>query len=305
MIIVRLYGGMGNQMYQYAFARALGLRSENEVRLDLSYIKRFDRKNRVDSFALKHLSIETGESFLSKGIFGLFLHKRNVFRIFEFLDRILNKKPRHVLIEKKCEFNPEKKRIKAGFIYVYAGTWQSFRYFDDCEETIRREFRFNPVVQAECSGFAKIIRSYPNTVSVHIRRGDYVGKKETEYTQGICTEAYYEKAMSIMNGKVSNADYFFFSDDLPYVKKTFGVSDRFHYLDTDTGKSNKLGHRDTGYMDMYLMSLCRHHIIANSTFSWWAAYLNEFKDKIVVSPRRWYQGISDSKDILPESWVKI
>ena len=128
-------------------------------------------------------------------------------------------------------------------------------------------------------------------MSVHIRRGDYL---ENPMYGGICTEEYYKKAIDYIKQRVENAKFYLFSNDMPYVQDRFR-GEEFVYVENNS--------EDKGYIDLYLMSLCKHHIIANSSFSWWGAWLNAAKSKIVVAPSIWLTN-APARDVVPDTWIR-
>lgn len=136
-----------------------------------------------------------------------------------------------------------------------------------------------------------------NSVSLHIRRGDYITSKITNKFHGTCCLGYYKKAMKLINKKVKNPKYFVFSDDIYWVKKNLEIKNAF-YVDDNVG--------DKSYIDMQLMSMCKHNIIANSSFSWWAAWLNNNPNKIVIAPKKWFNDPGmDTTDLISEEWIRF
>ena len=136
-----------------------------------------------------------------------------------------------------------------------------------------------------------------NTVSVHIRRGDYLLPENQALFGNICTYEYYEKAIRYMRENVPNIRFVFFTNDSEWVKENFNMSDGFFANDYYEQEM-------PDYYDMYMMSQCKHHIIANSTFSWWGAYLGKNKDKIVIAPSKWMNG-KETRDIYQSDWIKL
>ena len=137
-----------------------------------------------------------------------------------------------------------------------------------------------------------------NSVSVHIRRGDYISNKDTNALLGVCPMDYYDRAIAYIVERVVNPCFYFFSDDIAWVRRTFSLPFQSRFVDHNSGRQS--------FNDMRLMSLCRHHIIANSSFSWWGAWLGRNGDKTVIAPRRWFRrDIMDLKDLCPDSWVLL
>ena len=139
-----------------------------------------------------------------------------------------------------------------------------------------------------------------NSVGIHIRRGDYISNQAAFENHGICSLTYYKTAIGIINSKINNPMYFIFSDDTEWVRNTdFGIKN-FEIIDWNIEKKS--------YIDMQLMSYCKHNIIANSTFSWWGAWLNNYSQKIVIAPKNWFSNESrksESEKIIPKDWIQI
>jgi hypothetical protein len=177
------------------------------------------------------------------------------------------------------------------------GYWQSERYFLKHASTIRKDFTFR---QSPSGQNADLMRTILDSaaVSIHVRRGDYVSNPKTFANHGICTPEYYFNAIDIMRQRVPNARFFAFSDDPQWVTSVLAPRcDGMIVVDHNQAEDS--------CNDMQLMSLCRHHIIANSSFSWWGAWLNQNPDKIVVAPRNWFANGKDSTDLIPETYIRL
>lgn len=197
--------------------------------------------------------------------------------------------------EKGHNFDPDILKIDDNF--YLEGYWSSEKYFKDIEGIIRKEFTFkdNPSIANQ-----KIINSIKscNSVSIHIRRGDYVFDERTNKYHGFCDLDYYLRAVTLIAKRVENPHFFVFSDDTDWAKQNLRLKFPCIYVNHNTGKKD--------YEDMRLMSKCKHNIIANSSFSWWGAWLNQNPNKIVITPKRWFRDKSiNTKDLIPQSWVKI
>ena len=183
------------------------------------------------------------------------------------------------------------------------GYWQNEDYFKDIREDILECFTFNPegIDQKNKETAEKMMTS--NSVSLHVRRGDYLTSAYQHVYSNICSVQYYKRATEYICQNIDNLFFFIFSDDIEWCKENirelFGDGfdeSRIAFIDYN--------HGDQSYLDMYLMSKCRHHIIANSTFSWWGAWLGTNEDKIVVAPDRWFAN-HDVTDIICDDWVRI
>lgn len=286
MIISRINGGLGNQMFQYAAGRALALRHGVDLVLDT---RLFDGTTQfdlgLDVFNVMH--VPASETRLPPD--------RRASRLGYLLWRGLKLKP--VLFrENGLGFNPGFERL--GRDVYLSGYWQSERYFRDYEDRIREDFRIvRPPDAANRRMLEEIARV--SAVSVHIRRGDYVSNARTNATHGTCSLDYFRKGLSLIaEQKGIDPVVFAFSDDPQWVRENLDVPFELRLAD-----HNDAAH---GYEDLRLMSACRHHVIANSSFSWWSAWLNPSADKIVVAPKRWFADPElVNPDIWPERWLRL
>ena len=179
-------------------------------------------------------------------------------------------------------FDPKVLELDRAYL---VGWWQSEKYFKGVKDEVRKAFTFKHVNLSEEMLSYKEAMENSNSVSVHIRRGDYL--QVDEVYGGICTEEYYKKAMKKMQEDVPNCHFFIFTNDVPWVKK---------HMQGENITVVEGNDEDAGYIDMYLMTCCKHYILANSSFSWWGCYLNASKDKKVIAPKIWANG-RDCRDI--------
>ena len=178
-----------------------------------------------------------------------------------------------------------------------SGYWQSYKYFSDFESIIREQFQFRPKILNTNNEFSQKIQSC-NAVSLHFRRGDYVSNSGTNTLHGTCSIDYYYSAIDYVSKFLSDPVFFIFSDDIDWVKQNFPINNNHYFATHNVGFES--------YNDMRLMSMCDHHIIANSSFSWWGAWLNPSKDKLVIAPKRWFNDPTiNTRDLIPETWVRI
>lgn len=285
MIIARLQGGLGNQMFQYAAARALAHRIGSPFKLEsLTSLQ----KDKQRSIALRdlHTNFDMADrreirKFVS--LPGLYRHN----------PALLSKLGRHIYREPHFHFDPHFFSLTAPVFLD--GYWQSPKYFADIEKEIRQEFTIRPERIRNVEEQAREMRERPS-VSVHIRRGDFLRPKIKSY-HGVMSAFYFEKAIGIIREKLPEMYIYFFSDDMDWVKQNLVVNKNSEFIS---------GQGRTAIEDFYLMSQCRHNIIANSSFSWWAAYLNTNPDKIVIGPQKWFavSGIN-TDDLMPTDWQRI
>jgi Glycosyl transferase family 11 len=176
------------------------------------------------------------------------------------------------------------------------GYWQSEQYFADIANIIREDFTFKLPMSQQNAELAKQINQV-NAVSLHIRRGDYANNPETMATYGLCSLDYYKEAIRYIVERVNAPHFFIFSDDINWVKNNLKIDYPYQYVDHNHGTES--------YNDMRLMSLCKHHIIANSSFSWWGAWLNRNPEKLVVAPQKWFANELNVDDLFPRGWITL
>ena len=281
MKVVKFLGGLGNQLFQYAFFCTLQ-QTFPKVKADLSG---YDSYGRHNGFELDR-------------IFGVQLPQLTPFehRLFNWEDRRwLQRKLRRIYGTKKAYYEEKvlfgyDKAVFQGTRHRYHwGYWQHIGYIEPVAERLRAELHFPIFTEGKSRRLAETLGA-ENTVSVHVRRGDYIGDP---MLGGICDVDYYQRAISHIEQHVERPCFLFFSDDIAWCKANFPTANAV-FVDWNTGLES--------FRDMQLMSLCKHHIIANSSFSWWGAWFNTSPGKIVVSPRRWVtmNDLDLSGIILPE-----
>lgn len=292
MIIVQLKGGLGNQMFQYATGRRLACMHDVCLKLDLSWFASDICGVTPRSFALAPFSI-IAESATEQEISRLY--EPHVGRLRSLINNLRRDYRRTHIRAHDSRFDPSILGLPDDVLLD--GHWQSEKYFHDIAHLIRGEFklRMEPVGQnreviSEINGY--------NAISLHIRRGDYVTDVKTAAWHGVCSYEYYKNAVEVIVSKVENPHFFVFSDDPEWVQERFKLSYPMTIVDNNGA--------DFAYEDLRLMSLCRHQIIANSSFSWWGAWLNPRPDKIVIAPSRWFNDETiDTSDLIPASWLRI
>lgn len=286
MIIVRLKGGLGNQLFQYSVAKQLSVKHNIPLKLDLSFLELeadasdyTKRHFELDKFKI-NAEISTPEEverLMQKG-------RRNLFKKTQIRERRFGLFKVNLKIRNDCYLN---------------GYWQSEKYFKDIKELIREEFIFKEMLDGKYFIDLQYQITLSNSVSVHFRRGDYVSSKKVNQLFEVCSIDYYQRAVKLISERIAMPKLFVFSDDISWVKSHFHTQFPMFFVDT----SDPLLHSD-----FRLMSMCKHHIIANSTYSWWAAWLNPNKEKIVVAPRKWYKNKRKQRqaaDLVPKEWIKI
>jgi hypothetical protein len=300
MIIVKLMGGLGNQMFQYAAAKSFALNNRAELLIDTSFLEdKSEKKNfTYRDFELNVFQLK--DNVIDKFQLQLFLNKVNVFDNLRLnrLNQIFfnNKIPTPKIIRENI-LSPNKDIFNLiSNNSLLEGYWQSEAYFISHQNIIRELFRFsNSIVNKKL--LAEIINK--NSVSVHIRRGDYANNDVINSVHGLCTIEYYIEAFQIMSSKIANPIFYIFSDDMNWTKNTLHfLNEKYNIVYIDQNNMNPSE-------DMNLMSNCKHNIIANSSFSWWGAWLNNKPEKIIISPSVWTKNNSSNPHLIPQTWIKI
>lgn len=293
MIVAKLMGGMGNQMFQYAAARRIAEVRKTQIKLDLSFLMAAPPDHTVikRNYELGVLSII--ESFASEPEIKDIFFKNYGKLISRFREKILP-----TWFVREPHFNYQDFLKKAPSRTYLDGYWQTEKYFIDIDAIIRKEFSFKIKPDSQNQAILDQIKNTGFPVSLHVRRGDYVSNPYTLSYHGLCDMEYYRNAVGIISQRIQNPHFFIFSDEPDWVKDNLEIDFPKTYIDHNKGSKS--------YEDMRLMSSCKHHIIANSSFSWWGAWLNPDPGKIVIAPRKWFNNDQvDSRDLIPETWIKL
>jgi hypothetical protein len=199
---------------------------------------------------------------------------------------------------KEKHFNFDKSVLFLRDDIYLQGYWQSEKYFKDISHIIRREFTLREPLSEASQQIAQKIKTSANSVSLHIRRGDYISNPTTNSVHGVCSLRYYQECVQVLNEKVGDVSLFVFSDDPVWVKENLSYKYSMIFVN-----HNGVEH---AFEDMHLMSLCQHNIIANSSFSWWGAWLNNNPHKVVLAPKHWFRKEDiDTKDLIPDNWIRV
>jgi len=291
MIIVRIMGGLGNQMFQYAAGRRLAAIHHTVLKLDISDFKDY----KLHDYGLSVFGIK--ELFATPEEIRLFKEpESNSFtrNLKKFLRRPSKLGITHIR-EKQYHLNPEILTMPDS-VYL-DGYWQSEKYFSDIADIIRNEFTVTSPQTDKNMALAQQIASC-ESVSLHVRRGDYITDEKTNTIHGTCDLDYYARCVKRLAQAVHHPCFFIFSDDPDWAEKNLKISHPVTFIGHNGPKKN--------YEDLRLMSQCKHHIIANSSFSWWGAWLGRHQDMIVYAPKRWFNSPSfNTQDLLPETWTRI
>lgn len=293
MVIIRLKGGLGNQMFQYAFGRALALRRHEQLLLDASI---FGNEPKIDTprhYALGAYKIQAQmadplvtKPYKTRGSIFMRKVKRRLLRLNDFT------------------YHPTLAHSKAHYL---EGFWNNEKYFKDIADTIKHDFslknKLGPDAEKISTELIKAkVGATKKTVSIHVRRGDFISNPYASEQHNVLTMDYYPKALTYLTSKIPKESLmiYIFSDDISWVKENLILAG----YDTEY-VSYKVAHIHD-YEELYLMSLCDHNIIANSSFSWWGAWLNRNPEKIVIAPEKWIKNpYIDTKDVCPPQWIRI
>lgn len=288
MIITKINGGLGNQLFQYAAGRALAHHHQTDLVLNLSWFKNIPGSNTHRHYQLDLYPI-VARIANPEEVASLRMYQDRFLRRIPFL----SKKWHHAL-EKGFQFDPH--------FYSHPdntyldGYWQSSLYFESVQAQIREELQPIAGPGLENQSLIDQIRA-TNSVAIHIRRGDYVSNSAANQYHGICGLEYYQNAIKRMQASVPNPHFYIFSDDLDWAKKNLLISDPAVFVGHNSG--------DQAFQDIRLIAECQHQIIANSSFSWWGAWLNPNPNKIVIGPKKWFAVSKNTSTLFPEHWIAL
>jgi hypothetical protein len=287
MVAVRLLGGLGNQLFQYSFGRALTQKMGDDL-----YFYMLDKNVGPESLSILNFNVNIN-----------LLNRIDIKKIYHFFgnnllvraERKLTSKftfiHRGICIESATGYT----EINASFPTSYDGYLQSYRYFGEIADQLKQEltlkdsFKIPSVLKEEISNC--------QSVAVHVRRSDYLSRSNRSI-YGYCNEDYYRRAISYISDKVPDPHFYIFSDEIEWVRQNFNfLPERTRFIVHSAVPPDCI--------DISLMRYCNHNIIANSTFSWWGAFLGDHRDKIVIAPKNWYINKPDFKirDLIPVEWI--
>ena len=299
MVTVFLRGGLGNQMFQYALGLSIAKKNSTEVCCDTTFLNdRFPRKDfayrnyDLDVFVLDQRFTPLSKISEALPIPGVWLG----------IDLVCLKAGEMAglwHIKKEVgdhDFDPELFNIRDSMILW--GRWQNEKYFKDIEADVRAAFRFRNPLNAEATAIAHEIKN-TNSVSLHVRRGDYAAFKTTQKLWGGTDLDYYQRAAKYVAQKIEKPHFFIFSDDVAWSRENLKLDFPMTFVPASAAGKK-------GECHLELMSLCKNHIITNSTFSWWGAWLDPRPEKIVIAPKQWQNDPPISGDkVVPEGWILI
>jgi len=287
MIITKLQGGLGNQMFQAATGYAFAKYNKTKLKLDLSFL--LENNKSTETFTAREYELHN----------------------FDYKFEIANKQDRDIFFKspitiyekfKHFYFNPKvlTETSPAGLLsetnskyYYLDGYWQSEDYFINCKEEILKLFTFKEL-PSDLTDFKNHMLN-TNSISVHFRRGDYINNHVTNQYHGVCSLDYYNSALQYILSKIDDVHICVFSDEIEFAKMNFKPPLPISYIESGIAE-----------IDLQLMTLCKHHIIANSSFSWWGARLAKSINQIVVAPKKWFNQCGQtSKYLIPKEWIRL
>ena len=289
MIITKLQGGLGNQMFQYALCRKLSLSHKTNLKLDTASLNLNDPLIVKRSYSLSIFNIKTPTA--SPEEISQFLAPQNLISKIT----LLFKKNKRYITEPTQVFSPAILKLPDN-IYL-DGYWQSPKYFSDIRDVLKKDFSLaDPIPQKVLDLSEKITNC--ESVCINVRRGDFVTHPRNSKFHGFCDMTYFDKAIEKINSEIENPKFFIFSDDLKWCEDNL----KLKYGGTIVGH-NLAGPHFSWYL--YLLSQCKHQIIPNSSFGWWGAWLNDNPNKIVIVPKKWINPEENTSDRYCDDWLVI
>lgn len=294
-MIVRFNGGLGNQLFQYAFYESLKSKYPNrDIKCDLSTFETYKTHNGYELEKIFNLRLPLTTSKEKKHINRILTYRNENIILSYFMRASYDILLKRIIIDKECGYTkdifnrPSKKAI-------YCGYWQDEKYFLNVKDKVRSSLQFEKPKDEQNK---KVVEEMENTnsISVHIRRGDYL--KFSDRYINLCNTNYYHNAIEYIKKNIKNPRFFVFSDDIDWVKHNLELPSDSVFVDWNKGEDS--------FIDMQLMSYCKHNIIANSTFSWWGAWLNNSPNKMVLCPSQFICKKKEyNKGIICDGWLTI
>lgn len=289
MVIIKITGGLGNQLFQYSFGKYIEKSLDGNVKYDTQ------TNLQANNFTKRTLDLKKFKVNLpiaSDQEIKTFLKFRTGFfwRLERKFNQILGKLNSKYLVQKNahCSKLPTKDNA------YYDGYWQCYEYLDDVRDLILEQIKAPESFYEKHQNLLNQMQN-SDSVAIHVRRDDYINIKVNASLFEVCDVDYYNEAVNTISKNLNNPQFFIFSQDEEWVEDNF-AGDNFQYI-----KGNST------IDDLLLMSHCKHNIIANSTFSWWSAWLNNNSDKNIIAPKKWYKGKRniETKNLIPKNWLRI
>lgn len=285
MIVAKIYGGLGNQLFQYAAAMSYGLKLNQEVMIDNSWFENIPKVNTHREYSLDKFQINLKKfpikyGILTKKFFPYIIFDKKIFKLINETNLVSVKKRGN---------------------YIFDDYFQGLNFFKENNNWIINTLRVNYELEKNETSILDEIKKN-NSVAIHIRRGDYVTNIQAAIKHGVCNINYYINAIGLIKKYIKNSKFYIFSDDINWTKENFKFLDNKKIID--------LKFENSPVTDLIMMSNCSHHIIANSSFSWWGAWLSfsnsSFqKEKIIIAPKNWYLKGYTSPHLIPKEWLML
>ena len=300
-VVIRLDGGLGNQMFRYAAALGLAVRQDKALKMDVSAFEACEKRSyQLDCLKVPQ-DLYTGEPLFqpaSSSIAARLIRriKREIFKGYVFKGGALRK---GVYCEPHFHFDPAFFKL-SGVEILLNGYFQSPRYFESVAQLLRERFQPVAPLSATAADWAAKIAASPCSVSLHVRRGDYLEWPNSTLHDAL-DRGYYDRAVNLVQRLAGErVEFFLFSDEPDFIAEAFAGLPRSHVVRSDPHKS---------WEELFLMARCRHNIIANSSYSWWGAWLNPAQDKRVIAPARWFTpdklATCNVLDLYPDDWILL
>ena len=295
-VVVRLGGGLGNQMFQYAAALGLAVQQGRALKMEVSNFEACEKRSyQLDCLKVPQ-NLYTGTPLfqpVSNSIAARVIRriKRDVFKASAL--------PKGVYCEPHLHFDPAFFKL-SGVEILLDGYFQSPRYFESVAQLLRERFQPAAPLSAKAADWAAKIAASPCSVSLHVRRSDYLQAPHADL-HGALDRGYYDRAVNLVQRLAGErVEFFLFSDEPDFIADAFADLPGAHVVRSDPHKS---------WEDLFLMARCRHNIIANSSYSWWGAWLNPAEDKRVIAPARWFTpdmlATCNVLDLYPDDWILL
>ena len=295
MVIVKLISGLGNQLFQYSFARRIALARNVPLKLDISFYESQElRTYRLDHFNIEAdvLPIAQVDRFLKRNWF--WMARKGWYATQQQLPYYKRR-----IVQEQEPFLYDVNLAKLGRNVYLDGYWQHYQYHQKYESIVKNELKVKEPYLSAISDLLSKIKEDQHSVSLHIRRGDYLTDTRANRRFGPLPLDYYRNALSVIKKRVASPKLYVFSDEIDWAKDNLSLDCPIHYVSVNDPSQDVL--------ELFLMSRCKHNIIANSTFSWWGGYLNDSPNKIVIAPRQWSPDPKLNCDVCiqPPEWILI
>ncbi|MBX7202846.1 MAG: alpha-1,2-fucosyltransferase [Bacteroidia bacterium] len=295
MIVTKIYSGLGNQLFQYAAGKSLAAHHNTDLKIDNSWYYTAEEKQTPRTYDLGVFHFP--EPIATHDEIRQFTHPAGTDLLGRLKARYYRGLPNHKKpVYQEPHFHFDTQFFNSRKSTMLSGYWQSEKYFLPLAATIRQAFSLQVTGEQNLETARKINSS--TAISLHVRRGDMVHNPDVARVHGSCDLAYYQEAARRIVEQIASPEFFIFSDDPQWCLQHLKLDYPVNVVANNQG--------DMAWQDMQLMRMCKHHIIANSSFSWWGAWLNPSAEKKVIAPARWFNtGNHDLSDLLPAGWMRL